>query len=611
MNGFHKRTRLLRRCAAVILAVQVFCLTFSWPAAAQNFVYDIDEPAASEDEFISNVYDTLNSTARLENRWTELRRRQEETERILSQIQSMPAPQGTDQSGWREFVQKTRREYESLQQQTSRALEKTRKKLEQYYSRKDELLKKIKESDNPRIKQLGALVGVSGLAAMPIWQRPTAQSIAATGRTAVNRAHLATVDARVPRYRALAQNRGAAAEAAAQKLANLKPQRWGFFVKGKGANAEYVLQPRGPNGQFMGPQVKTGIKAYVKNANGEYVKNPAAEKAAMDLSALRNSRAQLEYNINRLKLKASKTVNTKIKANLEKRVASLEKTKAKLEGEIAEYNANNPSMGQKLKALGTSAAKWAAFSAGITVSANVLGQMADNGWDIRAVDWRAATDDLRRPQFWGGVGGSFLGSMAASALASALPGGAFVKTFAAIGGAAVGWQAGSGQLGQTDWVQLGATTLGSTLGVMFGAAFLTFLGPLGPVIGGMMGHFVADWALTKLRNWLDMPTESFSRAGLADASIPGSGTAGAPGPIGGAYQAPGHQQETNRYGGGGGGGTDEVAQLKMECDQAYQAFIAAMQENPPDFRKLQQYQRRYRELRTKLEQARRAAASGR
>lgn len=67
------------------------------------------------------------------------------------------------------------------------------------------------------------------------------------------------------------------------------------------------------------------------------------------------------------------------------------------------------------------------------------------------------------PQFWGGLAGDLTLSMVVAAIAPAIPGGALVQTFATVGAGFVGYELGSGNIKNTDWLSIGLQTLAATL----------------------------------------------------------------------------------------------------------------------------------------------------
>ncbi len=80
-------------------------------------------------------------------------------------------------------------------------------------------------------------------------------------------------------------------------------------------------------------------------------------------------------------------------------------------------------------------------------------------------------------RFWGGLGADLLVTAVAGTIASAMPGGPFLQTLLPVAGGFLGWQIGTGQLGNTDWVGLGA---------QIGAAAVTQYAVIA-MMGGMPG----------------------------------------------------------------------------------------------------------------------------
>jgi hypothetical protein len=241
----------------------------------------------------------------------------------------------------------------------------------------------------------------------------------------------------------------------------------------------------------------------------------------------------------------------------------------------------------------------------ITYGADVVTQLAHNGWDFKQVDWSQGLRPFATKEFWGGTAGSFVGSMAGTAIASALPGGVLVKTLFAVGGAAIGWQAGSGNLAKTDWTQLAATTVGATLGSILGGTLLPFLGPVGPIIGGIAGSYLADWALKKFREWGDRPHINFNRPGVTrPGTLPQDTYASTP--YDQTYTQ--YQQGQTGYDYGQqaqyGMGGCSPAQLGEEKRQLMTQMNAAMAQMPPDMNQIRQIRERLVQIDGALNSAR-------
>lgn len=77
---------------------------------------------------------------------------------------------------------------------------------------------------------------------------------------------------------------------------------------------------------------------------------------------------------------------------------------------------------------------------------------AQGGRDFTAGE---AFDFAAEPKFWGGLAGDFVFTAVLTGLAGALPGGSFLKMLLPIGGGFVGWEVGSGNLRNTNWMALG------------------------------------------------------------------------------------------------------------------------------------------------------------
>ena len=61
---------------------------------------------------------------------------------------------------------------------------------------------------------------------------------------------------------------------------------------------------------------------------------------------------------------------------------------------------------------------------------------------------------------------------------------------------------------ETDWTELGVTSVGATIGATLGMA----LGPIGSFLGGMAGHYLSKWLLDTIREKLHPGYTGFDRS---------------------------------------------------------------------------------------------------
>lgn len=148
-----------------------------------------------------------------------------------------------------------------------------------------------------------------------------------------------------------------------------------------------------------------------------------------------------------------------------------------------------------MREIASSAVKWTGLSLGITLASEVGNELIQSKREGRPLNWSRATEFLTDWKFWGGTAGGFVGSLGGSVLASMVPGGPFVKALLSIGGASLGYQVGSGNLGKTDWMGLAVTTVGAAAGTALGMT----MGPVGAVVGGIAGQMLSQWVYNKLK----------------------------------------------------------------------------------------------------------------
>ena len=597
-----RRIRLLS-----VITLAFYFLTLSAPILqAQSFPFayedtDYDDSGYNDEDFINNVYEVEANRQLLTDQYNEQLENRDKAYDAISQLEKMDAPSGWDKSEWSSYVSNKVADLKNYAQDRDSFLSRTQSKIKSYVGELQGFRSTIKQSDNPQVQELGPWVSVAGsTAAVPVYSpyRPTAAGMAGDLGQAARYASRGTINARIGspgstglyqnvagRVQTAATNAGTASQAAASTSVKYTPQ-----IVGSGPNARVHLVPE-VSGTYYGNNgpktIKTNIPGQIKTADGTWIDNKSGVSYAKDMGSLQSSRRVIELSIAKHKNALASTTNQKVANQINKQIKSLEAKRAKLDGNINEYNSNNMGMKQKAIGLAKSAGKWAAFSVGAAYVGNVYGQLSNNGWKMSQVNWGmgegGAGAMLKEGWFWGGTAGSFVGSMAGTAIASAIPGGAFVKTLFAIGGAAVGWQAGSGNLKNTDWTKLAATTVGSTIGAIAGGVLLSFLGPFGAMIGGMIGHVVAGWIVDKVRNWLAADNITYERPSSENYDQVQSGSD----PYVGSYYGDDNQQNSS-------GSIDSSAAsiLGQERNSIVTEMKAAMEQMPPDMSKVAQLQQR-------------------
>ena len=593
----------LRWISAGTLALYLFALCA--PVVQAQFVYGEEDFYTDDDTFINRVYDIESQRQHMTERFnTEIKNR-DQAYQAIDQLQTMPPPSGWDQDSWVDYVKKRTTELQNYAKDRDNFLGRTQTRIKSYVSELGSFRDRIKGSDNPKVQEMGAWVSVAGsTAAVPVYSpyRPVLKGPAPAAfnpgdiAQATRGARMATVNARIgsPGNTGAWQSWQGKHQGWATNALNAKNAAASTSVKytanivGQGPNARIQLDPKVTGNYYANngkpPQaIKTNIQGMVKTADGTWVKNEAGLAYAKDMASLQSSRSAIELSIAKQRHALANCTNQKMANAIQKDITRLEKARTKLQTNMDAHNASNQSMKTKAANLAKSAGYWAAFSVGAAYTGNVVSQLSQNNWDFKAVNWGfgegGAANMLTKGWFWGGTAGSFVGSMAGTAIASAIPGGAFVKTLFAIGGAAIGWQAGSGNLKNTDWLHLGVTTVGATIGAIAGGVLLSFLGPFGPMIGGMIGHFVSGWLLNKIRNWTAPDHWANARPeAQTDYSQ--------------------QQQSSDSYVGNANQGTDwgtsnsysqqsgEASVLGQERRRLMVELQAAMNANPPDMRQV-------------------------
>lgn len=533
-------------------------------------------------QYAAEVRDRLANREGYEQMYQRQVQRQVQMQSELTSLQSTQMPSGADSTAWTTKMRQDQAQLTQQLQQNQTLMQRTQGKLTPIYQRLQEDAARIKASNDPELQtQLGVLVGAAGNYVVPIWGRPppagsppgtpnglgriTAAEYAGMVKYGAQQAHLRTVNWRIPVYENVAANASTRAGNASTALGNLPTIEWVPEPSPTTGNMRLVAKDAALGTAMEGVKpVETSVPARITNSQGQVIDNPNAVTAANDFAQLHNTRTAITNEISAVKLKASRAVNSAQQEFFERRAAGLEAKKTALEADIAKYQAENPSVGSRMSALGKDAGKWALMSVGVAATTNVVNQLAHNGWDPSKVNYGQAVAFLGDKHFWGGTAGSFVGSMAASALASAIPGGVFAKTALSIGGAALGWQVGSGNLANTDFIGLGVTTLGSAAGYMLGMAIG---GPIGAFLGGIAGQFVSQFIYDKIKEMVirEEGATSGGASGIPVSQVPPGGGLDPGQQPGGGYQPPipvfqgqpgyaGTNPAQTGYGGSGPGG---------------------------------------------------------
>lgn len=658
MRGFAglMRRRLGRWVARGVLAAQLLSLAPPTLLAASDY-----PTGGTRGEYLSDVQERVSLRQDLEGRWRQARYRRRQIETAIDQIRSEEAPASADMTEWYRERSARIRWLDDYLRRNEDNLIRYQANLGDVYDRLDGDRRFLQTTEDQQLKQaLGSLVGIAGVAGIPIAARPalggavratpgqpapparasvsSRGSIKGGGRidTRVSASPLAppkrgllsrirgrgaatapTNAPKTPQGQATTQTGGQAGARASGNAGASGSQTAGTRPGTTGANAQANAGGNAANGRGAprastaasdgwrtdinkkgnvvlrrGDRViDTGDKATFKEGKGRKapeVRNEAAWNRAEGLRQMYTSRDQASTAIRDLKAQA-KSAPKEARKSINQEIKRLQGEQKQLNKDIkaAEKGERGPSAAKNMV---KSAAKWALFSTALTVSMRAFDQLRENDWDISSIDWSDATAPLKTPEFWGGTAGSFGLSMLASAV---IPGGTWMKTLGAIGGAAVGWQIGSGNLRHTDWAELGASTLGSTIGTILGSA----LGPVGAFLGGLAGHFLATWALGKVRDWLEEGSTSYSSDDRQVVDLDGDVTP---------YAGGGRSRD------GPAAPTSDAATIKLRMDQIYRQIEALMRDpnaGPQERAEVAQLHEEYDGLFQQLESMR-ASADG-
>ena len=494
------------------------------------------------------LQDTLAQKEGLEDIYTRQATRQVQMQAELQALNQMTPPKGVDVNAWNAKRAQDTQTLGAQIQQNNSLMQRTQQKLAPIYGRVQDAVDKAKAANDPNLQmQIGTLAGVAGLKVVPIYGKPppagsppgtpnmpgrlTAADISGMAKYGMEQAHLRTVNWRIPVYQNVATNAGSRADNATNALGSQASIEWKPEPNPETGNMRLVAHDAALGTPIEGkPPIETPVPAKYNNTQGQPVDNPTAVQDANDFAQLYNTRSQIGEQLTATQLKASRAINSAQRDFFQKHADELTAKKAQLESDINQYQQTKPSIGERMAGLGKDAGKWALMSVGVAATTNVVTQLAHNGWNPAKVNYGQAVSFLGDKHFWGGTIGSFGGSMLGSVIASAIPGGVFAKTALSIGGAALGWQFGSGNLANTDFIGLGVTTLGSTAGYMLGMAVG---GPIGAFLGGIAGQFVSQYIYDAVKDML-IKEQPSSSAGATTAALPvdPTQTGAPPGPPG-------------------------------------------------------------------------------
>lgn len=448
----------------------------------------------STDEYISEVTSRVALRDDLAQRREEAEYRKQQIDETIRKIADERPPSGVDAAQWRSEQDRKVQWLRQFQTKNDDTLSRYDSNLQSVDQKLDFDRRYVMQADDPALQQaLGTMVGVAGTAFIPVAGRPTLSGLKASVTRSAMAHKLSGTNAALGNANTQAAN---LANSRASMTAPVKANWTQSTVNGK------VVLTNSATGQ-----TKTMGAAEVRSADGsQMVKNSQAFRKGDYFNSLYQTKANIDNSIAQLRHERGLAKNAKAQKALDSKIGELQAKKSQVESDLAQADADQVGKpkGSAMKNLAVSAAKWAAFSVALTVTMNAVDQLRQNDWDFKSIDWKMATAPLRTAEFWGGTAGSFAVSMALTAM---IPGGTFVKALASIGGAAIGWQLGTGNLFDTDWTELGVTSLGATLGTMLGA----FAGPVGMFLGGMAGHFLSSWLLGKVREWLSARAVTYGR----------------------------------------------------------------------------------------------------
>ena len=252
------------------------------------------------------------------------------------------------------------------------------------------------------------------------------------------------------------------------------------------------------------------------------------------LKALYEQKSTLEKEIQGYKEDPSKldTANKAYQQKNQKVFAEQARQVGVLEAELAKVDPNSRygrALTERIDQIRASApesfGKQATNMFLIAAGTNILMSLAKQIKNGEKIDLGAAVKSIANPQFLLGTAGAAIGAYAGTKFAfsklglilttklgSFLPpvGRVFLQMLPAMAGGALGSTLLSGGFAEADWLEIGATTLGSTLGTALAATFFPGMGIFGQISAGMMGAEVAKFILKMVRGDPESETASQS-----------------------------------------------------------------------------------------------------
>ena len=122
--------------------------------------------------------------------------------------------------------------------------------------------------------------------------------------------------------------------------------------------------------------------------------------------------------------------------------------------------------------------------------------------DGRVYDLNNVFNFVKQPKFWGGLAGDLTLTYIVASLAPAIPGGIFVQTLATVAAGFVGFELGSGNIKNTDWLSIGIQSVVATGAYLGTMALVGAIGlPFAPLIATAASIGAALGAAFLLEKW--------------------------------------------------------------------------------------------------------------
>ncbi len=120
----------------------------------------------------------------------------------------------------------------------------------------------------------------------------------------------------------------------------------------------------------------------------------------------------------------------------------------------------------------------------------------------RVYDLNNVYNFVKQPKFWGGLAGDLALTYIVTALAPAIPGGVFVQTLATVAAGFVGFELGSGNIKNSDWLSIGIQSVVATGTYLGASALVAAIGlPFAPLIATVASIGAALGAAYLLEKW--------------------------------------------------------------------------------------------------------------